>query len=376
MQGTAESSTAPPSSSSSSSTNGKPFALERDAAVRTVERVCRLIHQVQQSLVSDETVQKKDRSPVTVADFAAQAIVIRDLVSRFPDYPFIAEEDTKQLTKQPELRAKVLEHVRKVVPEMGEDELMESIGKGKCKPEEMKELGSKLWWTLDPIDGTLGFLRKEQYAVALALMKNNEPVLGILGCPALPHHPPPLSQTKTAETQATTTGCIFIAVKGQGAFVRHITTTDDGDEQQQQQQQPETPIRVSQVSEGSELTFTESVESSHSAHSTSERIAQLLGVKNPPIRMDSQCKYATVARGHADVYLRMTATNYAEKIWDHAAGVVVVKEAGGEVTDLEGRPLDFSRGQTLSENHGVVASNGILHAKVLAAVREVLDKKE
>ena len=43
------------------------------------------------------------------------------------------------------------------------------------------------YWTLDPIDGTKGFLRGDQYAVALGLIDDGEVILGVLGCPNLPN---------------------------------------------------------------------------------------------------------------------------------------------------------------------------------------------
>ena len=86
--------------------------------------------------------------------------------------------------------------------------------------------------------------------------------------------------------------------------------------------------------------------------------------------MDSQAKYAAVADGRAEIYIRHSqGKDYVEKIWDHAAGVLMLREAGGTVTDLNGKPLDFSRGGRLSENHGVLATNGYLHEKLLDAVR-------
>lgn len=61
-----------------------------------------------------------------------------------------------------------------------------------------------------------------------------------------------------------------------------------------------------------------------------------------------------MSRGDAEIYLRLPrpGKRYEEKIWDHAAGVVVVEEAGGRVTDVYGKPLDFSQGRTLKENTG------------------------
>ena len=64
-------------------------------------------------------------------------------------------------------------------------------------------------WTLDPIDGTKGFLRGEQYAICLALIIDGIVQLGVVGCPNLPvDHEQPDGEK----------GCLFIAVKNQGAF--------------------------------------------------------------------------------------------------------------------------------------------------------------
>ena len=51
--------------------------------------------------------------------------------------------------------------------------------------------------------------------------------------------------------------------------------------------------------------------------------------------LDSLAKYAIVARGDADVYMRPpTRPAYSEKIWDHAAGMLVIEEAGGKLIDI------------------------------------------
>ncbi len=104
-----------------------------------------------------------------------------------------------------------------------------------------------------------------------------------------------------------------------------------------------------------------------------DEVVRHLGVKRPPLRMDSQAKYGILARGDGTVYLRLpTQKAYVEKIWDHAAGCILVEEAGGRVTDLHGKPLDFSQGKTLAKNKGVIATNGKLHDLVLRAVQGVL----
>lgn len=63
-------------------------------------------------------------------------------------------------------------------------------------------------WAIDPIDGTQGFLRGGQYAVCLALIVDAKVQVGVIGCPNLPVDPSNPEGEK---------GCIFVAVRGQGA---------------------------------------------------------------------------------------------------------------------------------------------------------------
>ena len=96
-----------------------------------------------------------------------------------------------------------------------------------------------------------------------------------------------------------------------------------------------------------------------------------LGITRESMRMDSQAKYAAVASGAAEMYLRLpTRADYVERIWDHAAGALIVTEAGGRVTDIDGAMLDFSRGRGLERNRGVIASNGLFHDQIVAAVAQ------
>jgi 3'(2'), 5'-bisphosphate nucleotidase len=90
--------------------------------------------------------------------------------------------------------------------------------------------------------------------------------------------------------------------------------------------------------------------------------------------MDSQAKYAVLAAGQGDLLVRLLSPSmpdYREKIWDQAAGALIIEEAGGTITDLDGRTLDFAAGRTLAHNRGVVASNGHLHEAALAALKRI-----
>ena len=133
-------------------------------------------------------------------------------------------------------------------------------------------------------------------------------------------------------------------------------------------------IRVSDITTTAAARFCESVESGHSDQDQSAQIAADLGITEEPVRVDSQAKYAIVAQGEAQIYLRLpTRKDYQEKIWDHAAGLIVVEEAGGRITDIRGDDLDFGHGRTLVNNSGVIGTNGPIHDAVLAAVARFVD---
>jgi 3'(2'), 5'-bisphosphate nucleotidase len=128
------------------------------------------------------------------------------------------------------------------------------------------------------------------------------------------------------------------------------------------------PVRVSNAVQR----LAESFESAHGDRVAHASIARHLRITNPPIRMDSQTKYGLVAHGDASVYIRLpnpAAPDYRECIWDHAAGLIVVEEAGGKVSDADGRQLDFLQGRRLTANRGIVATNDALHPQVLEGVR-------
>jgi len=208
-------------------------------------------------------------------------------------------------------------------------------------------------WTLDPIDGTKGFLRGEQYAVCLSLIVDSQVQLGIIGCPNLPQDSSKPNGPK---------GCIFVAVRGQGAQQLTLTGSDPR------------PLTIPPFAD-SELTTLESVEAAHSSHSFTDRVSRLLRITKPPIRMDSQAKYCALARGDGAIYLRMpTGVGYVEKIWDHAPGYLLIHEAGGVVSDSRGESLDFGKGRTLGENYGVIAAGEAAHSKVLAAIRQIQEE--
>jgi HAL2 family 3'(2'),5'-bisphosphate nucleotidase len=324
-------------------------------AVRAASRVCQA---VADQLIRPDTLEKRDKSPVTVADFASQAVVCAILTADLPLDRIVGEEDAAEL-RDAANAARCDAVVRLVAAELGRpaqgrgraaaasppaidrERVLAAIDLGRA------EASGGRYWTLDPIDGTKGFLRREQYAIALALIEQGRVELAVLGCPNLP--------------AADGVGALFTALRG-GATCAH-RLWDESDLEG-------TPVHVAAIASASEARFCESVESGHSDQDESAVIARRLGITAPPYRMDSQCKYAAVARNDASIYLRLpTRADYQEKIWDHAAGALIVECAGGRVSDVDGKALDFTCGRTLQRNRGVVATCGSIHDEVIAAIR-------
>ena len=327
------------------------FAAELEAAVVAVRDAATVCKSVQSNLISAATLEKKDRSPVTVADFASQALVCSSLAKSSKIASIVGEENAAELREAgaEETQSKVVEHVRNVRgTDISPGQALDWIDLGGVDPDQSTER----YWTLDPIDGTKGFLRGEQYAIALGLIEHGRVVLGVLGCPNLPG---PDGQP----------GCLLTAVRGHGAEIRALSGSGrDG----------ATAIRVSDITTTAAARFCESVESGHSDQGQSAQIAAALEITEDPVRVDSQAKYAIVAQGQAQIYLRLpTSKEYREKIWDHAAGMIVVEEAGGKVTDARGHALDFGHGRMLENNAGIIATNGPIHDVVLEAVARFID---
>ncbi|KVI10518.1 Inositol monophosphatase [Cynara cardunculus var. scolymus] len=289
------------------------YAKELEVGVRVVQLVCCLCQKVQKGSIGpnpDQVISKDDDSPVTVADWSVQATVswmLSELFGR-ENVSIVAEEDTLTLSdaNATSLLASVVATVNEslaMAPRfglkspatpLGASEVLDAISR--CN-----STGGPVGrhWVLDPVDGTLGFVRGDQYAVALALIENGQVMIGVLGCPNYS------SKKKLVNNSS-----------------------------------------VSKLS------------------------SDLWQEGKQPLRVYSMVKYAAIARGDAEIYMKFAKAGYKEKIWDHAAGVVIVEEAGGVVTDAGGRPLDFSRGVYLEGvDRGIVACSGVnLHDKIVGAV--------
>ncbi|GAB4581319.1 MAG: 3'(2'),5'-bisphosphate nucleotidase [Anaerolineales bacterium] len=322
-------------------------------ALNTVRLASQLVAQVQAEMVTS-ALTKDDKSPVTIADYGAQALVGYLLDQAFPNDPLVGEEDSASLRE--EKNRETLERIAYFVGQYADrattDSVCQWIDRGSA------ESGQR-YWTVDPIDGTKGFLRGDQYAVALALVENGQVQVGALGCPNL-NIQYLISNNETAFKPGN--GSLVIAVRGQGTWAAPLAGGDF------------VRLTVSPRGDASQARMLRSLEEAHTNVGQIGDLVNTLNVQAAPVGMDSQAKYAVLAAGKGDVLVRLISAkmpDYKEKVWDQGAGSIVVEEAGGRITDLHGRTLDFTAGRTLAYNRGILASNGALHEVFLEGLEKV-----
>lgn len=319
---------------------------ELQFAIHAVGEAAAVVRQVQQEM-SQGTLLKSDQSPVTVGDLASQALVGKSLKDVFPQDQLVAEEDSDYLRSEAGMGTLevVTGFVERFVSGATPSQVCDWIDTGRSQ-------GGSRFWTLDPIDGTKGFLRGGQYAVALALIVDGQVELGVLACPGL---------VEGVMPDLGGQGSILAAVRGQGAWTTSLSQPGEF-----------TRVCVSDIADPADIRLLRSFEDKHTDSELTQTIANQLGIEAEPVRMDSQAKYAILAAGGGEALLRLlspTRLDYREKIWDQAAGSIVIEEAGGKVTDLDGTPLDFSLGRELMRNRGILATNGLVHDAFLQALK-------
>ena len=195
--------------------------------------------------------------------------------------------------------------------------------------------------------------------IRLRMIRRGTVEMGVLGCPNLA---PSTDGGGCPHAHVPSSGSVYSAIRGGGARMQWT-------------QPPLSDVNIGHpgLFPNHPARLAESVETSHTRKDVAAEIMRRAGPVGPPVTMDSQCKYALLARYDADVYLRLPSRKgYIERIWDHAAGSLIAQEAGCIVTDIHGRELDFSRGRGLELNAGILGAPPGIHARLVDAAREVL----
>ncbi|KAK1240942.1 hypothetical protein MKX07_006375 [Trichoderma sp. CBMAI-0711] len=420
-----------------------PLPLTKHIAELTVLRAALLTRRVMTSVTtsnssssSSSALTKHDATPVTKADFGAQALLMASLRSFFPHDSFVGEEDAEALRSDSQLAEAVYALVKEACSDFKAQEGGEKLESiiinnadgsmttttslpGPASLEEMLELldlagrgqpGPRgRFWIMDPVDGTASFLRGQQYAVSLALVEDGREVLGVVCYPNLG-----LDNDNdggggiVAETSVDVHGCgvMLSSIRGEGTDYRRLLSTEPTS------LGPARKLdRLSPPANLAALRFVDCLASKSSRLDIAEWVARQIGaLPFPGVDLwSSHVRYAALMLGDDDddddddggneeeqeeeqeeekkkkkkgrnrhVMIRVPVGARGEPsracVWDHASSQLLYTEMGGKVTDLEGCEMDFGRGRTLAGNWGLVAAPEGVHGEVLRLVREWIER--
>jgi 3'(2'), 5'-bisphosphate nucleotidase len=188
-------------------------------------------------------------------------------------------------------------------------------------------------WVIDPIDGTYGFIEKTgDFAVQIGLAENGEPVLGVVFMP--------------------TEDCLYFAVKGAGAFL-----IKNGGELQR--------LQVSGKTEFAEMNL--AVSRNHRSPKMS-RVMEKFGLRSETKRGSVGLKIGLIVRRTCDLYIHLSPRT---KHWDTCAPEIIIREAGGEMTDLFGARIIYNT-PDINNHNGILATNGVSHTAAIAEMKPLL----
>lgn len=355
------------------------YAAELELALLTIQRASVLTKSVLRALKSNVDAETKaDDSLVTIADFAAQALIISAVHAAFPNDLFVGEESANALRENSTLCSRVWELVCSVRDAEGTleepglavpgtvDEMLDIIDLGNAS-----DTAHGRVWVLDPVDGTATFMKGQQYAVCLALLVDGVQKLGVIGCPNLrPNHE--TGKISEDDVDVDGFGVMLSAIAGQRTSIRPILRAGIGEA---------TPVerkRKELVGDLSKLDFVECALGATSLlQSRHAAVAQRFGASWPgTVLWSQQMKYVALTLGATDVMLRIPANKERwTQIWDHAGGQLIFEEVGGVITDFDGGKIDFSQGRKIKgeRNLGMCAATLEIHEVIMDALLRSYD---
>ena len=237
---------------------------------------------------------KKNQSPVTQADLAAEKVIINGL-KEF-NYGILSEETLDDVSRFENNRV----------------------------------------WVIDPLDGTKDFIQQTgEFSFIVGLVEDGKPVMGVVYQP-------------TEEK-------IYYAVKGQGAFLE----TKDGKVSQ---------LRVSGVDN---MTKMKMFISRNHLMTHEQKFIDKFEIETITCG-SAGVKICRLTEQDADIYVN-SSDRTGE--WDICAGDIIIQEAGGMITDLDGKEFTYNRDNSINKN-GFLVSNGKQHKKILKELNKLKDQNE
>ena len=196
-----------------------------------------------------------------------------------------------------------------------------------------RRLGKTRVWMIDPLDGTSGFIEGNgDFAVQIGLSIAGQSVMGVVYQPL--------------------TGVLYRAVRGGGAWV----------------ERPGFDPERATVSTHSEISTMRLAASRSHRSSRMDKVVQAFGLQEEVNRGSVGIKVGLIVEQQCDLYVHLSPQT---KQWDTCAPEIILSEAGGTLTDLFGRPLDYNRSD-LQNRNGIVASNGAAHSKIIEALAPLM----
>lgn len=318
-------------------------------AVRQAVLLCREVQHNSLRSINKLSPDKKDSEPVTIADYGSQALIGRALALNFPDDAVLAEEAGSQFLEltSDKQKAEIISLLTTILDvNVTQKNIVAWLDQGTGVENPART------WIVDPIDGTKGFVAMRHYAIGVGIIENGHPTGAIIAAPGY-------GDGVSGDDDE---GLLFYVQEG-NAYQEPLLGGD--------------AVQISVSERQDDLTVVQSYEKQHASKSRMAITREKAGMAEATVReLDSMEKYALVANGDADVYLRLPnlSSTRPHMTWDHAPGVALVLAAGGTATDVDGKPLDFSKGRTLP-NQGMVISNGQVHETLIKAVNELLDEE-
>ncbi|MEO5767647.1 MAG: 3'(2'),5'-bisphosphate nucleotidase CysQ [Polyangia bacterium] len=189
-------------------------------------------------------------------------------------------------------------------------------------PDDLTRLAARRVWIVDPLDGTRDFVaRTGEFCVHVALAIDGRPVVGAV------FHP--------------VAAMLYTAAAGGGAFAEDARGA-------------RTVLRVSELASPS--TVRVGVSRTNAAGSLKQLLAET-GLAPRAVSMGASVKLMALAGGRLDAVLNLSGN---EQEWDTCAPEVVIREAGGLITDTLGHDFRYNQ-RDVSHHRGSIASNGACH---------------
>jgi len=188
-------------------------------------------------------------------------------------------------------------------------------------------------WMIDPLDGTNGFIDGNgDFAVQIGLAQNGQCVMGVV------HQP--------------LTNVLYHAVQGQGTWITR----------------PELKPERAAVSDQKELSLMRLAASRSHRSPRMDKVVKALGVREEIQRGSVGIKVGLIVEQQCDLYVHLSPRT---KQWDTCAPEIILTEAGGRLTDLFGRPLQYNSPEVQNRN-GIIASNGVAHDQIVDTLAPLL----